>query len=658
MNSSKYPGIVKSIKRSDRRDKKLQIPPEINNISDLIKMVESGENYMNIDNEMLNNIYPQLCDINDMIGMDKLKESIFYHVIYYLLNLFTEKDNDFLHTVILGPPGSGKCLEKDTMVLLYNGDRKKVQDIQVGDLLMGDDSTPRSVLSVCSGYDHIYEISPENSDLESDKYSVNSSHILSLINNETGEIEDLELEKYISNSEKYSGFRSSIHIKNNTHLKICPYIFGYTIVNHTIVDDIISTDIFDRKVLEYLCEQKMIDEGDLSPITFELQLDDEYKEYYTKKFFPKGYERFSREVLEQILSGIVDSVCSVSNGNVSMKFKDNTINLFYGIKNICNILGIPYDCSITCYDYRVHQSDKIMNVYSLVLYDIYSFIPSIVYKSDYIHNDERRIVKYPINYRYVGMNEYYGFEIGGNGRFVLGNYIITHNTSIARIIGEMYKNMGILSVDGVFKIAKREDLVAEYLGQTAVKTKKLLKSCIGGVLFIDEVYSLGSGYKDKDSFAKEAVDTLNAFLSENNESFCCIIAGYEQDVKKCFFDMNKGLERRFQWVHRIDSYSPSELSEMFIKIIKDNRWCLSDEISRDVVEKIIHENKDLFKSYGGDIENWITKSKMAHAKRIISEKNPSKHILTHSDILQGLSLMPQNKVKEQEDNSYIHSIYM
>ena len=85
--------------------------------------------------------------------------------------------------------------------------------------------------------------------------------------------------------------------------------------------------------------------------------------------------------------------------------------------------------------------------------------------------------------------------------------------------------------DGIFKIAKREDFVGEYLGQTAIKTKKLLKSCLGGVLFIDEAYALGPGQKDRDSFSKEAIDTLNAFLSENKDNFCCIIAGYENDIK-------------------------------------------------------------------------------------------------------------------------------
>ena len=111
----------------------------------------------------------------------------------------------------------------------------------------------------------------------------------------------------------------------------------------------------------------------------------------------------------------------------------------------------------------------------------------------------------------------------------------TGKTTVAQIIAKIYQGMGILSKNGPFKIAHRDDFIAGYLGQTAIKTMKLLKSCLGGVLFIDEVYALGPGQEDKDSFSKEAIDTLTSFLSEHTNDFCCIAAGYEKDIHKCFF---------------------------------------------------------------------------------------------------------------------------
>ena len=95
--------------------------------------------------------------------------------------------------------------------------------------------------------------------------------------------------------------------------------------------------------------------------------------------------------------------------------------------------------------------------------------------------------------------------------------------------------MGILSKNGPFRIAHRDDFIAGYLGQTAIKTTKLLNSCLGGVLFIDEVYALGSGQEDKDSFSKEAIDTITGFLSDHKNDCCVIIAGYEKEIEDCFF---------------------------------------------------------------------------------------------------------------------------
>jgi len=203
-------------------------------------------------------------------------------------------------------------------------------------------------------------------------------------------------------------------------------------------------------------------------------------------------------------------------------------------------------------------------------------------------------------------------------------------TEVAKIIGKIYQAMGILSRSGPFKIAHRDDFVAEYLGQTAIKTKRLLKSCIGGVLFIDEVYSLAPARSDRDSFAKEALDTLTAFLSEHKNDFCCIAAGYEEDVRNCFFGMNKGLERRFTWVHKIEKYSSANLADIFMKMVGEIKWDIAFE-AKDVAE-IVDMDKDLFKNAGGDIETFISKCKMMHSRRVFSLGKEHKFILTKEDL--------------------------
>ena len=200
--------------------------------------------------------------------------------------------------------------------------------------------------------------------------------------------------------------------------------------------------------------------------------------------------------------------------------------------------------------------------------------------------------------------------------------IITGNagcgkTTVAKIMGKIYTNLGVLSKrDNTFTIGYRDDFVAEYVGQTAVKTRKFLNSCLGGVLFIDEVYALGPGQKDKDSFSKEAIDTINVFLSEHKNDFCCIVAGYKEEIKKCFFSVNQGLERRFPWRHDIEDYTDEDLYRIFIKMIEDTKWELTPEVTKEYLLQLIKDNKDLFKHTGGSIETFISKLKMTHAKRV------------------------------------------
>lgn len=227
-------------------------------------------------------------------------------------------------------------------------------------------------------------------------------------------------------------------------------------------------------------------------------------------------------------------------------------------------------------------------------------------------------------------------------------------TTVAKIIAKLYQAMGILSENGLFKTATRDDLVAGYLGQTSIKTKKLLNSCLGGVLFIDEAYSLAPRDSDRDSFSKECIDTLNAFLSEHKSDFCCIIAGYENEIKNCFFNMNQGLERRFPWVHRIAEYSYQQLTDIFLQMVTKINW--STNVDKENLNKIFKDNKELFKFAGGDVETFLSKCKMFHAKRVFTLSKEHKYILSKRDIDDAIEYLIKNQtIKEDKapDHFYI-----
>lgn len=222
-------------------------------------------------------------------------------------------------------------------------------------------------------------------------------------------------------------------------------------------------------------------------------------------------------------------------------------------------------------------------------------------------------------------------------------------TTVAKIIAEIYKNAGILSKDGIFKIAGRADLVGKYLGQTAPKTKALLESCLGGVLFIDEIYSLGSmSMRGTDTYSEECINTINQFLSEHKDNFCLIIAGYADKIKKCFFSVNEGLERRFTWIHPIKPYKPIELSEIALKMLKEIEWKTS-ATAKDL-EEIITREKDMFEHAGGSVENWIAKVKLAHSRRVFVLDYKDKYILSKEDFEKGLEMVKKNELNEKESD--------
>lgn len=210
-------------------------------------------------------------------------------------------------------------------------------------------------------------------------------------------------------------------------------------------------------------------------------------------------------------------------------------------------------------------------------------------------------------------------------------------TELAKIIGKIYLAMGVLK-RSLFKKVSRSDMVAKYLGQTAIKTQDLIDSCRGGVMFIDEVYSLGNNDKG-DSFSKEAIDTLTHNLTDLKNEFICIVAGYPREIDECFFAYNPGLNSRFPIRLQIDPYTPKQLCLIFKKIVKENEWSIDEEIKNDFFKK----NYSEFKSHGRDMEQLFTHCKRAHSRRIFTEENPTKKLLTSNDLENGYKLFLVNR---------------
>ena len=229
----------------------------------------------------------------------------------------------------------------------------------------------------------------------------------------------------------------------------------------------------------------------------------------------------------------------------------------------------------------------------------------------------------------------------------------TGKTEIAKIIGKMYSKLGILK-NNIFKKVTRSDLVAGYLGQTAIKTKKVITETLGGVLFIDEAYSLASR-EDNDIYSKECIDTLCEALSNHKNELMVIIAGYEDELNETFFRINRGMESRFIWRFKIDEYSSKELMSIFKKKVKEQEWAFENEDS--IKEKWFNEKKSKFKGYGRDMELLLLYVKIAHGKRIYGKSKDLRKKITLDDLNNGFETFEKNKNVKTEPE-YLKSIYM
>ena len=236
-------------------------------------------------------------------------------------------------------------------------------------------------------------------------------------------------------------------------------------------------------------------------------------------------------------------------------------------------------------------------------------------------------------------------------------------TKLGHLLGEIYYKLGVIKcdtkkkykcplsgddIDFKFKIARRSDLIGEYVGHTAVKTQKVINESLGGVLFIDEAYSLGNDDK-KDIYSKECIDTINQNLTENKGKFAVIIAGYENELEKCFFNYNEGLVRRFPFKYVIESYDYKELGQIFINKLLENGWILDESLNLKDDNKLndfFKLNYKSFKNFGGDMEILLFNSKIAHSKRIFGKNPDLRKKMSMSDIKLGYELFKNNKKKD------------
>ena len=190
----------------------------------------------------------------------------------------------------------------------------------------------------------------------------------------------------------------------------------------------------------------------------------------------------------------------------------------------------------------------------------------------------------------------------------------TGKTTIARIMGKMLKELGVIKSGHVVEVT-REDLVASYVGQTAPKTKEKIQEALGGILFIDEVYSLNRG--GENDFGYEAIDTLVKQMEEHYENLIVIIAGYEEETN-AFLATNSGLKSRFPYQFILKDYSPIEMAEIAIKVANKLGYIVPKESYKPLLIALTSVEDSRHNGNGRFARTVIEKARLNQSKRLIS----------------------------------------
>ena len=224
----------------------------------------------------------------------------------------------------------------------------------------------------------------------------------------------------------------------------------------------------------------------------------------------------------------------------------------------------------------------------------------------------------------------------------------TGKTMIARLMARIYRSLGILSKGQLVEV-DRSGLVAGYVGQTAIKTGKVIEKALGGVLFIDEAYAL-NGKGDND-FGQEAIDTLLKAMEDHRDDLVVIVAGYDGLMEK-FIHSNPGLESRFNRYLHFDDYSLDEMLEIFKMQCRKSQYVLSPDAGQDVKDFLYDENADgvTFGNARG-VRNLFEQILTAQANRLAKMESFTKDDLmtiTRDDVLHARGMEDDVTAEEVE----------
>jgi len=219
----------------------------------------------------------------------------------------------------------------------------------------------------------------------------------------------------------------------------------------------------------------------------------------------------------------------------------------------------------------------------------------------------------------------------------------TGKTTVVKMLGQIYKSMGLLS-KGHVKEVDRSHLIGEYIGQTAPKVKKALEEAKGGILFIDEAYSLARESDDSKDFGREVIEVLVKEMSDGNKDVAIMVAGYPREMEN-FLDSNPGLKSRFKHFFHFDDYLPEELHQIALLAAKERAVNITEEADNYLFDALTEAFRNRDKTFGN--------ARFAHATIEEAKMNLGLRLMQRSDVKdlnpEQLSLIETDDIKKVFD---------
>ncbi len=436
--------------------------------------INVGVDIKNMKSHKIKHFLDKLKETMDkaVYGHDEAKK----HIIQIMGQQIKNPNVKGINLGIYGPPGNGKCFALDTPILMYDGTIKKVQDVEINDIVMGDDSTPRNVLSLGRGEDEMYEILSN----KGESYTVNSEHILCL--------KTSRLNKIRQKNNKYS-----VEYFNTTELKQNYKLFDTFNEAKEYLNNVSNNNILDITVKDYLKLPQYIKyklQGYKVSVDFK-KTDVVSSLLVLNNCIPAEYLLNDKESRLKLLEVIIDAdgyynekMKKFELTHKSKKFSDDILFLVRSLGFVVyqNILKKP--SSDDYYRLEIHSSTaQIKNQYE---YNINH--PNI------LNNSFRVISK--------GKGNYYGFTLDGNHRFLLGNFTVTHNTTLIKegIAKSMDRPFVFISLGGATDGSFLEGHSYTYEGSICGRIAQGIidSKCMNPIIYFDELDKISTCHKGRE----------------------------------------------------------------------------------------------------------------------------------------------------------------